>query len=280
MKKLSLKVLFDIIFVYILLYFWTQIAVASAPQIIASPSGTIQLDQSFTITATMSGLSKNAIYRLRIAVAQPGTTDYFGSTFDGSTWHSGSISSGNYVAITTDINGSWNGSIQGKIDPEDPNFTTGSGVYDLKIGRYTQTGSTATWSDSVAITIYAPPPTPVPPTPTPTHIPTRIPIPSPIQKSTPLPIKTSVPTVRIFPTSVSSSSANASNSALLKSILGSQSARLSSSSSHTKVAGSTIQKTSVIFFMLGSIIVLVAAGISGWFLFLQKRNGTTYDHSQ
>jgi hypothetical protein len=241
---------------------------ASAPQIIVSPSGTVQLDQSFTITATMSGLSKNAIYRLRVAIAQPGTTDYFGSTYDGTTWHAGSVSSGNYVLVTTDANGSWFGSMQGKVDPDDPNFTTGSGTYDLKIGRYTQTGSTATWSDPVSISIYAPPPTPVPPTPTPTHTPTRMPTPTPTQKPSPIPVKTSIPTVKILPTSIGSRSADSSGSGMLAAILGTQSAH--KSGSQTKVAGSVLQKPPVIFLLLGSIIVLAAGGLSGWIIYVGK----------
>lgn len=162
MKRWTLIITFFLLF----LFSFFNLSFASAPQITASPSGTISIDQSFTVSATMIGLSKNAIYRLRIALSQPGTTDYFGSTFDGTSWHTGSISSGNSVAITTDGSGSWSGDIQGKIDPDDPNLTTGSGIYDLKIGRYTQTGSSATWSDPVSVTISVPSPTPIPPTPT------------------------------------------------------------------------------------------------------------------
>jgi len=164
---------------------------ATAPVITAYPTGTLSLDTPFTVTATMSGLTNNATYRLRIAVAQPGTSNYFGSTYDGGAWQMGSITDGNFVNIVTDGNGSWEGDIQGKIDSKDPNFTTGSGTYDLKIGSYTQTGTTATWSDSVSITITVPP-TPTPtltptPTPTPTPPPTPTPTPSPTQESTIIP---------------------------------------------------------------------------------------------
>ena len=161
---------------------------ATAPAITAYPSGTLSLDTAFTVTATMSGLSKSAIYRLRVAISQPGISSYFGSTYDGATWHMGSIADGNFVSITTDAIGVWGGDIQGKIDSDDPNFTTGSGTYDLKIGRYTQTGSTATWSDPKSIEITVPPT----PTPTPTPIPTSAPTSTPT--STPTPTKTPTPT--------------------------------------------------------------------------------------
>lgn len=184
-----------IVFIAVLLFLhFANPVFAIAPVITASPSGTITLDTTFTITATMSGLSKSAIYRLRIAIAQPGTSNYFGSTYDGTIWHMGSIADGNFVSITTDAIGVWGGDVQGKIDSDDPNFTTGSGTYDLKVGRYTQTGSTATWSDPINITI-AVPSTPTPtatPTPTPTSTPTPTPTASPT--NTPTPTKTPTPT--------------------------------------------------------------------------------------
>lgn len=171
---------------------------ATAPNITAYPNTAISLDTSFTVTATMSGLTNNAIYRLRVAIPQSTTsTTYFGSTYDGATWHMGSIADGNFISITTDGNGAWGGDIQGKIDSDDPNFTTGSGTYDLKIGRYTQTGNTsATWSNSVTITITVPP-TPIPtltPMPTPTNTPTPTTASSPTSAPTPTPTRTPTPT--------------------------------------------------------------------------------------
>src|SRR3989344_2425150 len=162
-----------VFFAFLFFLHFANPAFAAAPAITAYPNTTISLDTSFTVTATMSGLTNNAVYRLRVAIAQSGTSNYFGSTYDGSTWHMGSISDGNYVNITTDGNGAWGGDIQGKIDSDDPSFTTGSGTYDLKIGRYTQTGVTATWSNPVSITVTVPP---TPPTPTPTKPPTPPPI--------------------------------------------------------------------------------------------------------
>ncbi len=184
---------------------------ATAPTITAYPSGTLSLDTSFSVTATMSGLSKNAIYRLRVAISQSGTSNYFGSTYDGAVWHIGSLADGNYISITTDGNGAWGGDIQGKIDSDDPNFTTGSGTYDLKIGRYTQTGSTATWSDPNSISIVVPP-TPTPtntPTPTPTSTPAPTSTPVPTSTLTPKPTPTSTPTPS--PTLVPSPTASASS---------------------------------------------------------------------
>lgn len=210
MKAISVLVTF-ILFLFFPPFVKSVFAIA--PAITVYPSEILSLDTAFTVTATMSGLSKNAIYRLRVAISQPGVSSYFGSTYDGTTWHMGSIADGNFVNITTDGNGAWGEDIQGKIDSDDPNFTTGSGTYDLKIGRYTQTGSTATWSDPKSIEIVVPP-TPTPtntPTPTLTSIPASTPTPTPTPTKTPTPTpipntptsKPSVsPTAKVLPTSV------------------------------------------------------------------------------
>lgn len=260
------------IFLIFYLFSFIPIVFASAPQIIASPSGTINLDQTFTISATMSGLSKNAVYRLRIAIAEPGTTNYFGSTWNGANWYNGTpppIQYAYFLSISTDATGSWSGDIQGKIDPDDPNFTTGSGTYDVKVGRYTQTGSSATWSETVPITIVVPDPTSLPSTPLPTAVPTAIPIqrfPTNIPK-TPLP--TVKPPLKITLTPVLTASILASTEA----VLGSSSANIATPSPTTRVEGVVIKKQPVIFLLLGSIIVLAAAGVSSWFLFFQKKHG-------
>ena len=190
---------------------------ATAPVITVYPLETLGLDSAFTVTATMSGLSKSAIYRLRVAIS-PGTSNYFGSTYDGSTWHMGSIADGNFVSITTDGNGVWGGDIQGKIDSDDPNFTTGSGMYDLKIGRYTQTGSTATWSDPKNIEIVVPlTPTPTN-SPTPTFKPTNTPTPTVKPTNTPTVTKaiskTPTPTVTIPPSENKDVLANSTKSSV------------------------------------------------------------------
>jgi hypothetical protein len=189
-----------VFFAFLFFLHFADPSFAVAPNITAYPNTAVSLDTSFTVTATMSGLTNNVIYRLRVAIAQSGTSNYFGSTYDGTTWHMGSITDGNFISITTDGNGAWGGDIQGKIDSDDPNFTTGSGTYDLKIFRYTQTGSSPTPSNLVSITITVPP-TPTPtltPTPTPTTAPTSAP--TPTNTPTPTPASASSPTNTPTPT--------------------------------------------------------------------------------
>lgn len=153
--------------------------VSAAAPIISNIPSAINIDTGFSINASMSGLSNNTIYRLRLVLATPGTSSYFGSTFNSSNWYNGTpspINYSNFLSITTDNSGSWSGSIEGKIESSDPNLPASSGTYDLKVGRYTETGSSATWSNIIQITLVTPTPTPSP-TPSSTPSPTSTPTP-------------------------------------------------------------------------------------------------------
>lgn len=174
---------------------------AAAPAILSAPQS-ININDQFTIEASMSGLLSNSIYRLRIVLAQTGTSNYFGSTHDGSQWYNGApspIDYSKFLSITTNQDGSWNGNVLGKLELNDSNYkNTGSGSYDLKLGRYTQSGSTATWSDVFAVNLTAPSATPtIAPTSKPISTNTPTPKPSsatPIPTKSPTPIKNSSPT--------------------------------------------------------------------------------------
>lgn len=172
------------IFTFLFLFFGARIAFAVAPSITNAPS-TINTDTAFSLTTTMSGLSSNTVYRLRIALALPGTSNYFGSTFNNTGWYNGTpspINYSNFLSITTDSTGSWSGNVQGKVESSDPNFSGSSATYDLKIGRYTETGTSPTWSSPLPIALVIPSPTP---TSTPTPSPTPTPAPSPTPTTSP-----------------------------------------------------------------------------------------------
>lgn len=251
---------------------------ATAPIIISSSVDSLNLDTSFTVTATMSGLSKSSVYRMRLALAQPATSNYFGSTYNGTSWYNGTpspISYSSFLTITTDGNGAWGGDIQGKIDADDPNFTTGSGTYDLKIGRYTQTGSTATWSDSKSVIVV------VPPTPTPTNTPTPTPTATPTPKpATPTPTKgvssqsskEGGPTLSPGKSSVSSDSAgekDADSDILGASDSASPVPTQSKDDSGAVVLGSSTSPVPFLFIALG-LIFFAACGILAYFKFGDK----------
>lgn len=176
------------LFVFVVFLFFPVTAFATAPSILGPSS--INLDSSFSINATMSGLSSNTIYRLRIVLAPIGTSNYFGSTNNGSIFYNGTpspIDYSKFLSITTDQNGTWYGDVQGKIESTDPNYSNiGNSNYDLKVGRYTQSGSTATWSNILAVSLVAPSLTPTPiPSLTSTIIPTKTPTPTISPTNTP-----------------------------------------------------------------------------------------------
>jgi len=153
-----------------LFFFGANFAFAAAPTISNVPSS-INTDNEFSISTALSGLSNNTVYRLRLALATAGTNNYFGSTFNGSSYYNGTpspINYANFLSITTDGAGSWSGTVRGKVETSDPNFSGISGIYDLKVGRYTETGTSATWSNILQIAVNAPSPTPsASPTPSP-----------------------------------------------------------------------------------------------------------------
>ena len=93
---------------------------------------------------------------------------------DGS-WYSGSDDRGLWYSFLTDELGTWTGVIELKVDPEQSNYK-GPGMYELKVGRYTKSGSSAAqWSESVAIEIKQKIVPSITPTKKPTIKPTIVP---------------------------------------------------------------------------------------------------------
>jgi hypothetical protein len=168
---------------------------ASSPVVLNVPTQ-INISQSFNVNVNFDGLTGDKIYRLRITFSKPGESKYFGETWNGSDWYNGEspIEYSKFFSITTDSNGAWSGEVQGKISYGIPNFDGTLGTYDFKIGRYTETGSTATWSEVTQVTLVDPnPPTSTPvltDTVTPSSTPTKTPIPT----KSPTPIHTQTPT--------------------------------------------------------------------------------------
>lgn len=155
-------------------------AFATPPVILSSPQD-IKVDSEFTINATMSGLTKNAVYRLRIALSKPDGHSYFGST-EGYNGSPSPIDYSKFKNITTDDKGSWSGEIKGKVENSDPNYKDKDlKTFDLKLGRYTENGTSATWSEIVKINLENP--NPPPPTPTPKPPPATKKTDTPVQKT-------------------------------------------------------------------------------------------------
>lgn len=113
----------------------------------------INSDQSFSVSINLSIPSKpDTEYFLTGAFKSVEGSRYFGLTKTDSGWVEYSTSSSNRYKLTTNNSGSWQGDLEVKPDPNDSNYK-GSGDYIFKVGRYTSTGSTPTWSNEVTIKI-------------------------------------------------------------------------------------------------------------------------------
>ena len=158
---------------------------ASPPTILSNPES-IKVDEEFILTASMSGLTKNGVYRLRVALSKPEIHVYFGSIEDQGTFSK-------YKNITMDDKGSWSGDVRGKVENSDPNYKDKDlKVFELKLGRYTENGTSATWSESKLINLEnSNSPTIIPnPTQKPQPTSTKSPVPTIIPQKTPVPTET------------------------------------------------------------------------------------------
>lgn len=129
-----------------------------------SPS--LKDQEEMTVSVNLTSLTKNAVYYLKGAFQKEGLTNYFGETLVGTSWVKTGASKTDQLLVTTDDQGSWRGELKVRSDPTDSGFG-GGGAYIFKIGRYTASGSSVTWSDPFPIQIestVAPTPTSADPT--------------------------------------------------------------------------------------------------------------------
>lgn len=156
-------------------------------------------NESFEINASISGAS-NGVNYLRVDLYKDGTTNYFGETYNGASWYSGSDGIQYFPVQIQDATAS--AVFQGRLGSPSSGDYPGPGNYKLKIRRYTTSGGSYTFSDPVDIQITfstpsptaSPSPTVVPtqaatstPTITPTVVPSKTPTPSSIKSPTPKP---------------------------------------------------------------------------------------------
>lgn len=236
-------------------------------------------DQPFNIDVAISGAQAGTNY-LRANLYPTGTTKYFGFTYNGTTFNNDSDYS-KYFPITIDSSGNWNGAIQAKVDT-DSSYYQGPGIYNLKVRRYTQSGSSYSWSNEISLDISLPTPTPSPtpsPTPTPTPKPTSTPTPKPTPKpsstATPTPIQsepthtptsTSVP-VTSKPEGLSFTRArkNASSASQIATVAGAE----TSATKEGKVSIENQKQTNP-FFWAGLVFILIGVGSVGYIILKQN----------
>ena len=121
--------------------------------------------EPFTITVSVEG-AQTATNYLRVDLFKEDTSSYFGETYNGAEWYSGSDGK-QYFPISVQSGQIWSGEFQARIGEPSLSKYTGSGAYKMRIRRYTASGGQGgenARDSSVSITISAPvqDPTPTP----------------------------------------------------------------------------------------------------------------------
>ena len=107
-------------------------------------------DQPFEFNVSVGGANAGTNY-IRANFSQVGTFNYFGYTYNGTTFVNSSTCP-DYLAVTIDSSGNWSGTVQAKIDTTS-NFYSGPGTYNFKVRRYTQSCSSSSyiWSNEIVV---------------------------------------------------------------------------------------------------------------------------------
>jgi hypothetical protein len=184
----------------------------------------------FTLSVTVIGASAGTNY-LRVDLYKEGTTNYFGETFNGSSWY-GDSDGKQYFPVTIPNDNPF--IVQARIGDTIPSTYDGTGEYKLRIRRYTASGNynnDEAKTSAIPIAIIFPTPTVTPtnsPTPTKTPTPTKVPTQTKAQTVTksasPTKVATIVPTkliaVNIKSPQISISKNNATDTAYPTAVLG------------------------------------------------------------
>jgi hypothetical protein len=137
-----------------------------------------------TFNASILGASSGTNY-LRVDFYKEGTSNYFGETFNGGDWYSGSDGKQYFPITIIDSKSTASASIKARIGAPNNTEYTGQGTYKMRIRRYTASGSLGSEDpilSAVNIVINIP-----------TNTPTQTPTP------TPMPTLTNTPTVTLKP---------------------------------------------------------------------------------
>lgn len=204
-----------ILIVTVLFVFFLAPSSFAASLTISNIPSTIEKDQEVNVDVSLTGAAANTQNYLRVAFySDSSPTSYFGYTWNHeNSWYNGTpspIDPHKFLQISVASDGTWNGSLKTKIDT-DSSFYKGTGVYKLKVGRYTASGTSVTdWSSGVEVALNAPSPSPSPtvsptstPLPTATKTPTSTKSPTPTKSHTPTKSPTTIKHATSTPTKLS-----------------------------------------------------------------------------
>lgn len=267
-----------IILTFLYLFFGVRISYADFS--FTSPATTINPSEEIETIVNLSLQGQaNKTHYLEGAFKKEGATNYFGLTWNDTSWMP--YTSSNFASlksISTDQDGAWTGAVKVKLD-ESSSLYTGSGTYILRMKRFTSGGSSS-WADNdITLTVNAPAtPTPTPtPSPTPTVITTPTPQPTatPKKTSTPSPSSKPSPTPSLTP-SPTASAKLASTKSVVAGVSKTPNPTFSpSSSASAEVKIASAKQNNLLVYAGGTLIIL---GISsGIYLIFKKRHETMYN---
>lgn len=258
MKNLLCSVFFYFIVLASSVFAATSISIANAPSSLDQNS-----EMEIDITFVCNGCSDSYLR----AVLYSSGTSYFGFTQSKEgiwTNASGSKCMEYYKIAQSDlVEGSWSGKLKLKPDTSSA-FYAGPGEYFLKVGRYTSSCGSPTWSGETTITITGPSPTH---TPTQTPVPTSSPVSTPSTSPTFTPTKMPTSTKTSTPTSFMSSDTEILNSSESAQALGAM-----ESLEESSVASLGTEPNSFRIFAIAAALVALGLALIAGTLIWQKRH--------
>lgn len=153
---------------------------------------------SFTVNVSVLGASSGTNY-IRVDLYKDGTSNYFGETYNGSDWYSGSEGKQYFPITIINSKSTASASLQSRLGAPNSSDYDGQGSYKMRIRRYTSSGGQGSEdpnNSAVSIVINMPTSTPVP-----TSVPTPAPVsnsPTPISYKTPTPTRTQILTKKLI----------------------------------------------------------------------------------
>lgn len=167
----------EVFAIFAILFLFSAKDVLAVDVVINNPPASIG-NEEFNIDLTINGANLGTNY-LRIDLFKDGTSNYFGETFNGTSWNKDSNGT-NYLPVQIQ-DASASATVKGRLGNPSAGDYPGPGSYKLKIRRYTSESS-YTFSDPINIQITYSTPTP---SPTPTPKPTVKPSPTPDETEEP-----------------------------------------------------------------------------------------------
>ena len=178
-RNKKLLILFSIC-LFILSFYFSSKVFAVSVSITNFPSSITS--DSFTVNVSVLGASSGTNY-IRVDLYKDGTQNYFGETYNGSDWYSGSDGKQYFPITIIDSKSTVAASLQARIGIPNSSDYDNQGSYKMRIRRYTSSGGQGSEDPSnsavsIAINVSTPTPTPTPMpsvTQSPQNSPTSIP---------------------------------------------------------------------------------------------------------